>query len=428
MTDQTKQQMPLAGEAAVARKLANGVTITMERLSYLRSAAAGIWIKTGSANESEAHSGVSHFLEHLFFKGTAKRSARELVDAIESKGGQLNAFTSRDYTCIYVKTLDTHIDTGIEILADIVKNSQFCDLEKERNVVLEEIAAIEDVPEDFVHENLAKKFWPGHPLGRPVSGLAESVRRLSIDDIRAYYTAWYRPQNMYFSIAGNFDETTVLEQVRTEWGDLAPGVTAERCGPPSFGAGTENMKRDIGQSHVCLGFPGPVANDPRRYVYDFLSNTLGGGATSRLFEKIREDEGLAYSIYSFHAAHLSSGILGVYAAVAPQNLDKTLELIAHELRDLRENPLEATEFDANREQLKGGMLMALESTFVRMSRMAKSMMYFGRVIPVEEVIKSVDAVTPSDVQHLAQEILAAEKCALVTLGPANGKRGGRLPL
>lgn len=410
-----------ADNGAVARKLANGVTVTMERLSHLRSAAAGVWVKTGSANETDMQSGISHFLEHLFFKGTARRSARELVEAIESKGGQLNAFTSRDYTCVYVKTLDTHIGTGIEILADIIKNSQLCDLEKERNVVLEEIASIEDVPEDHIHERLARRLWPNHPLGRSVSGTIDSVKTLKLEDIRAYYTTWYRPQNMYFSIAGNFDEEVVLNQVCVEFGDLAPGAAMERNGAPSFGNGVEVVGRDIAQAHICMGFPGPIANDPRRYVYDVLSNALGGGSTSRLFERIREDEGLAYAIYSFHAAHLTSGMLGVYAAVAPQNLEKTLDLIFHELQNFRDKSMSDAELEMNREQLKGNMLMALENTFVRMSRMAKSMMYFGRVIPVEEVIKSVDAVSTEDVQRLAHDTFVRERCALVALGPCDGR-------
>jgi len=409
------------GDTAIVQTLANGLTVTIERLPHLRSAAAGVWVKTGSANESASQAGISHFLEHLFFKGTETRSARDLVEAVERQGGQLNAFTSRDHTCVYVKTLDTHVTVGIDILADIIKHSLFRDLEKERNVVLEEIASIEDVPEDHVHERLAGRVWPNHPLGRPISGSLASVTALQLEDIRAYYESWYRPQNLYFSIAGNFDEDAVLEQVNAAFGDLPAGASASPNGPPEFGAGVETIERDIAQSHLCLGFPGPAVDDPRRYAYDVLCSALGGGSMSRLFERIREDEGLAYAIYSFHATHLTSGILGVYAAVAPQNCRKTLELIFDELRNFRDEPMGEDELAINREQLKGGMLMALEHTFVRMSRLAKSMMYFDRIVPIEEVVQKVDAVTAADVQALAQSIFTRADCALVALGPANGQ-------
>ena len=415
-------------EGTVARKLANGVTITMERLPHLRSAAAGVWVKTGAANEREDQAGISHFLEHLFFKGTATRSAREIVEAVEREGGQLNAFTSRDYTCVYVKTLDTHITTGIEILADIIKNSQFRDLEKERNVVLEEIASIEDVPEDHVHELLARRLWPNHALGRPVSGTIATVATLTLDAIRGYYDTWYRPQNLYFSIAGNFDEDAVLDLVCSEFGEMVPGGPVERCGPPEFGRGIEANERDIAQNHICIGFPGPSVDNPDRYVYSLLSNTLGGGSTSRLFERIREDEGLAYAIYSFHATYLVSGMLGIYAAVAPPNLPKTIDLTFAELRRFREEPVSDDELNMNREQLKGGMLIALEDTFVRMSRMAKSMMCFGRLVSLEEIIDKLDAVTSDQIQAVAQDIFTPEKCAMAALGPLNGRLREPLPL
>ena len=417
-----------AGGTAVIRILDNGLNLTCERLPHLRSAAIGLWIRTGSVNETAPQSGISHFLEHLFFKGTKTRTARDLVEAIERHGGQLNAFTSRDYTCVHAKTLDSHVATAIEILADIVKHSQFYDLEKERNVVLEEIASVEDVPEDLAHERLALKLWPDQSLGRPVSGTVETVSALSLEDIRAYYDAWYNPGNFYFSIAGNFDEDAVVEQVCREFGDWQPAPLAEDNKPAIFGGGVENIEREIAQTHVCLGFPGPVATDPRRYVYDVLSSALGGGSTSRLFERIREDEGLAYTIYAYHSAHRAAGMLGIYAAVAPQNLSKAFDITFEELRKFRETPMSADELDINREQLKGGLLMALENTFVRMSRMAKSMMYFGRMVSVEEVIEAVDAVMAEDVRSLADDIFKPESCALVTVGPPGSGANEQVPL
>jgi len=415
-------------EATVARKLANGLTITTEPLPYLRSVAAGVWIKTGSANEFEAQAGISHFLEHLLFKGTEKRTARELVEAIESQGGQLNAFTSRDYTCLYVKTLDTHVASGIEILCDIIKHSLFCDLEKERNIVLEEIASIEDVPEDYIHELLTEHLWPAHPLGRSVLGTVESVGRFTLDDVRAYYAHWYRPGNLYFSIAGNFDEENVLTQVCNELQNLPPGPAGQRCTVPATGHGVKPFDREIAQDHLCIGFPGASLKDPKRYAFDVLCCALGGGSTSRLFDRVRENEGLAYSVYSFNSAYLASGILGVYAAVAPHNFARTLDITFEEIRKFRDEPMTADELNMNREQIKGNMLMSLENTFVRMARLAKSMMYYDRLVPIEEIVAAVDAVSIEDIQAVAAEAFTPERCAMVALGPLDGQLPETVPL
>ncbi|HOV73981.1 MAG TPA: pitrilysin family protein [Candidatus Hydrogenedentes bacterium] len=402
---------------AVARKLDNGMTVTLERLPYLHSATAGVWVKTGSANEQPDQAGISHFLEHLFFKGTKTRTARQIMEPIESKGGHLNAFTSREYTCLYIKTLDKHLAAGIEVLADVIKNSTFCDLDKERNVVLEEIASIEDVPEDYAHDLLSARLWPNHPLGWPVSGRVESVANITIKDVQSYYKAWYRPRNMYFSIAGNFDESAVLEQVDREFGGLPPSPSHKHSGPPEFAPGIEIVERDIAQNHLCMAFPGPTVSDERRYVYDILSSALGGGSTSRLFERIREEEGLAYSIYSFHSCFFTAGMFGIYAAVAPENFDRTLGLIFEEIGKFRAKPIPETELENNREHLKGSMLMSLESTFNRMSRMAKSMIYYKRLLGLSEIIGALDAVTVDDLHQVAVEIFRPERCTMLVLGP-----------
>ena len=404
---------------AVARKIDNGMSVTFERLPYLHSATAGIWVHSGSANETAEQAGVSHFLEHLFFKGTKTRTTRQIMEPIESKGGHLNAFTSREYTCVYVRTLDKHIATGIEILADLIKNSTFSDLEKEKNVVLEEIASIEDVPEDYAHDLLTRGMWPGHPLGRPVSGFEETVSKLELKDIQNYYKSWYRPRAMYFSIAGNFDENAVLDQVYSEFGGLQPSSSLKRGDAPEFKSGTEVFERDIAQNHVCLGFPASNVLDSRRYVYDILSSALGGGSTSRLFERIREKEGLAYSIYCFHSCFFSTGMLGVYAAMAPESFSNVIDMTFEEIRKFRDQPMTEAELELNREHLKGSMLMSLESTFNRMSRMAKSMIYYKRLLGIQEIIQALDAVTIDDVHQVAQETFRPDRCAMVVLGPVS---------
>jgi predicted Zn-dependent peptidase len=341
---------------------------------------------------------------------------------IEGRGGQFNAFTSREYTCIYVKMLAEHVHVGLDILADVVRNATFNDLEKERNVILEEIASIEDTPDEYAHDLIALQHWPDHPLGRPVSGSHDSVSGLGLDDVRAFHTRWYQPGNMVVSVAGRFDEDAVFTQIEGLFGDMAAGPDSVRVGPPAFAAGMRHVPRDIAQSHICCCFPGVPVNAHERYAAEMLSSVLGGGSTSRLFERIREDEGLAYAIYSYQAAFLSAGVFGVYAAVAPQNLKRTLALVSAELRRLRDEPVPESELTLNREQIKGGLLMALENTFTRMSRMAKSMFYYGRILSVEELITALESVTAEDIQEMAGRMFATEQCALLVLGPAG--RGG----
>ncbi|GMV99344.1 MAG: putative zinc protease [Candidatus Hydrogenedentota bacterium] len=411
---------PLMQFAPVQRTLANGLTVLLEPLPYLRSATAGIWIKTGSARETEAQAGISHFLEHLFFKGTTTRTARQLMEAIESRGGHLNAFTSRDYTCIYAKSLGEHIGNAVEILADILRNSQFFDFDKEKNVVLEEIATIEDVPEDFVHDVFYARLWPEHPLGRPIAGTEESVSATTLEDVRTYYRSWYEPSSMILSVSGSFDEDELLALIEREFSGMAAAEPPRDTTPAHSRPALELIDREIAQHHLCFGFPAPKATDEKRYVYSMLSSVLGGGSTSRLFDRIREEAGLAYSIYSFHSTYDVAGVLGVYAAVAPENLEQAVNLSTAEIVKLRNELIPAEELALNREQLKGGLLMSLESTYSRMSRMAKSYIYFGRVTPVEEIVAAVEAVTEEDIRQAAHEVFHPERCTFVSLGPTEG--------
>ncbi len=422
------ETLPYANSAVTVRRLANGLTVLMEPLPYLRSASIGAWIKAGSANETAEQAGISHFLEHLFFKGTTTRTTRQLMEAVESKGGHLNAFTSRDYTCLYAKMLSDHVARGIEILADIVKHSLFNDFEKERNVVLEEIASIEDVPEDHVHDIFTEFIWPNHPLGRPVTGYIETLSAMTVDDVRAYYETWYKPENIILSVAGSFDEDAVLRQLEAEFDPMTSGTVPGLAGPVTCAAGTRIEDSDIGQHHVCFGFPGPGVHDETRYAYNLLSSALGGGSTSRLFDKIREDAGLAYSIYTFNSHHWHSGHMGVYAAIAPENLKQCLDLCAGEIKRICDEPIPEDELSLNREQIKGNMLMGLESTFNRMTRMAKSVMYYGRVVGVDEVITRIDAITADDVQQAARACLTKEQCAMIVLGPSKDAAVEGLPL
>lgn len=390
----------------------------MERLPFLHSASLGVWIRTGSAAETREEAGLAHFLEHLFFKGTKTRNVHEIMEAVESKGGYLNAATSREYTTLYVRMLEQHISIGIDVLADILINSTFTDIERERGVILEEIASIEDTPDELAHDLLSEFHWPEHPLGRPVSGYADVVENVCHEDFRRFYDTWYKPSNMVFTIAGNFDEEAVLRQVTELFSVLPAGEAPPLDSVPDFQSGIQAVERPISQTHIGIAMPGPSALDEERYLCNLLAGILGGGGTSRLFEIIREQEGLAYSVYAYHASHLPTGMIGIYEAVAPNNCEHALELTFAELRRLCEEPIDKDELDRNREQLKGSMLIALENTHTRMSRMAKGLLFRKRVLPIEEIIARIDAVTAASIQEFAQEHFRPESCALLLLGPS----------
>jgi len=408
-------------ESAELQRLPNGFTVLMERLPHLHSAAIGLWMKVGSANETVEECGMAHFLEHLFFKGTKTRKAHDLMAAIEHTGGQINAFTSRDCTCIYVKCLGPHVATSIDILADMARNSIFHDLEKERNVILEEIATIEDTPDDYVHDLSAEQHWPNHPMGRPVTGYHYSVAGLDRDLVEQFFQRWYAPGNMVLSIAGNFDEEQVLEQATALFGD-SPGAAPMDTGKgPVFTSGIETVHKEIAQAHVCIHFPSASLHEPERYACDTISGILGGGSTSRLFERIREDEGLAYSIYAHNSAYATVGTMGIYAAIAPANYHQAMDIIFEELRKMREEAVTEEELETNRAQIKAGILMSLEKTSARMGRLAKSYMNHGRIVSIDEVIARYEAVTAEDVQAVAASLFRPDSCAVLTLGPTGGK-------
>ncbi len=402
--------------------LDNGLRIVSEYLPYVHSASVGIWINTGSGNEEATQAGISHFLEHLLFKGTETRTARELMDAIESRGGQLNAFTTREFTCVYAKVLDEHVPKALEILGDIILHSTFCDLEKERNVILEEIASGNDVPEERVQDLLTESAWPDHALGRPIAGYEETVGAARLEDVRAYRNQWYAPENMVVAIVGRFDEDAFLRQAEQTLGGLPRRSVPPSPAPPRFTAGQRLEEREIAQDHLLWSFPSVPITHEDRYTYDVLSSALGGGSTSRLFERIREQEGLAYAVYAFNSVYVPAGLLGFYAAVGAENLERTLELCGEELRKLKESPLPEEELASNREQLKGGLILALESTFHRMARMVRSLLSYGRIVPVDEILDRVDAVTASDVQDVAGRVFTEENSRLAVLGPIP-KRG-----
>lgn len=418
----------MADSTTTIHRLDNGFTIAMEPLPYVHSATFGLWIKTGSAAEDPREAGLAHFLEHLFFKGTKTRTVHEIMDAIERRGGYMNASTSREYTTLYVRMLEEHIGAGIEILFDILNNSLFTDIEKERGVILEEIASIEDTPDELAHDLLSEFHWPNHPLGRPISGYTKTVSGFTRQDFLRFYSTWYTPSNMVFSIAGKFNPEEVLRQVEAAMASIKSQDPPQMAGMPHFQPGIKTVHRPISQAHIGIAFPGPSATDQDRFQCSMLTGILGGGSTARLFECIREREGLAYSVYAYHTNHISTGMMGIYEAVAPNNCERAIALTLDELSRIRQEPVKAEELECARQQLKGSMLMAFEGTYARVSHMAKGLLFKGRVTPVEEIVADIDAVTIDGLLEYAANHLTQDSCAMLVLGPEEIKIPGEIAL
>lgn len=398
-------------------ELPNGLTIVTERLPTFRSVAIGLWVRAGSVNESARNNGISHLLEHLFFKGTTTRSARQLMELVESVGGTSNAFTSREYTCLYAKVLDTHVDLALDLLSDILLRSVYADFDREKAVIEEEIQSYYDTPEDHVHDLFTETLWAGHPLGRSITGTREAVRSIQLDMVRDYYATWYRPGNAVVAVAGNFDPDDLRRRLADAFGPW-DGAAVERAYPaPTTRSASVVNERDLNQVHLCLGTQGIPADDPRRYAFNVLSNVLGGSSISRLFQRVREDEGLAYQVGSYCSLLERTGMFEIYSAQAPENTDRVLDICGEELADLRDTPLGEAELRMAKEQLKGNIVLGLESTSNRMMRLARSTLSLGQPEDIDPVIARVEAVTSGDVRDLAAELFQPERMTYTVLGP-----------
>lgn len=403
--------------------LANGIRVVSEELPYVHSVALGVWVRAGSRNESEDNHGVSHFIEHLLFKGTERRSAKEIAEALESVGGVLNAFTTKEYTCFYTRVLSEHLDLAIDVLSDMLFNPRFSpeDIEKEKKVILEEIRMYEDSPDELVHDLFAQTVWPGHPLGRAILGSVESIEELTRDKVYQYYRQHYNAANIVLSAAGNFRTQELEDKLAKAFGERElPGERAPYY-PPQDQPGISINLKDTEQVQICLGTPGLAQDDKDIYALQALNNILGGGISSRLFQLIREDNALAYSVYSYHAGYVDSGLFTVYAGTSPSNFRKVVELILRQLALLKEEGVTEEELKRTKDQIRGNLLLNQENVSHRMSRLGKTELSFGRVITTEEFIANLGRVTPEDVRRVAHRLFFAENLSLTTLGPSVGE-------
>ncbi|WP_042356225.1 M16 family metallopeptidase [Bacillus rubiinfantis] len=383
----------------------NGVRIVLEQIPTVRSVAIGIWIGTGSRNEIPETNGISHFLEHMFFKGTTTRSAKEIAEAFDSIGGQVNAFTSKEYTCYYAKVLDTHAKLALDVLADMFFNSTFeeSELEKERNVVLEEIKMYEDTPDDIVHDLLSRAVYGEHPLGYSILGTEETLNTFTGDSLREYIHERYTPENVVISIAGNVPET-FIQQVEQYFGAYQGGNTNQHEQIPSFHANKISRKKETEQAHLCIGFEGLKVGHEDIYSLITLNNILGGSMSSRLFQDVREQKGLAYSVFSYHSAYQDSGIVTIYGGTGAKQLNVLFETIQETLQKLKQEGITEKELTNSKEQLKGNLMLSLESTNSRMSRNGKNELLLKRHRSLDEIIEQIDIVTKESVDKMARSL------------------------
>ena len=409
--------------------LDNGLRILSESIPYMSSVSIGFFVGTGSRSETLPEQGVSHFIEHLMFKGTEKRSARDIAEEVDDVGGQLNAATDRENTCYYIKVLPEHPGLGLDILSDMLLHSKFADsdVEKERQVVLEEISLYEDSPDELIHDLHMNSLWPGHALGRNILGTRDSIGAMSRKMIRDYTRRHYMPDNIVVAAAGNLTHDQLVTQVRRFWDDVRGAAKVSADSTPMFAFGRHLQEKEIEQIHICLGTPGVAHDDPRFYASHVLNTILGGGVSSRLFQHIREERGLAYSVCSYPSSFRDTGLFTIYTGVSPENCREVMDIIGSIIGDIRSNGVRPEELKRAKEQLKAGLLFSLESSSSRMSRLGRAEISSREYLSPEQLVAKVDAVMLQHLFDLAQPLFRHESTCMTALGPIGESGLERLP-
>jgi predicted Zn-dependent peptidase len=411
--------------------LPNGLTVLTESMTSVRSVAVGIWLRTGARQERPEENGISHFIEHMLFKGTRNRSAEEIARAADSIGGHLDAFTAKETTNYTIKALDEHLPRAFSILADLVKNPLFNPehIRNESRVIQEEIKMVEDTPDDLVHEIFTQTYWRGHALGRPILGTRHSVRSFDHKRLRTYFRRHYAPNNMLIAAAGHLQHSQLVDLVNKEFGDRLKGP-ALRSGPipvphPHLQV---RHKKKLEQVHLCVGAPSYPQPHKNRFPAYILNSVLGGGMSSRLFQNIREKRGLAYAVFSSLSSFHDAGCLSVYAGTSAEKVREVIRLVLAEFCELKANPIGDEELQRAKDYLKGSLLLSLESSTSRMGNVARQEMYFGRYVTQDEIARSVDGVTAEQVMAVAREFFHPERLAITVLGPMSGLQLNRADL
>ncbi len=399
--------------------LSNGLTVITENMSNVRSISLGIWLKKGSRHEHLDENGISHFIEHLLFKGTESKSVQKLAIIIDSIGGQIDAFTSKEYTCFYAKVLNEHFSVAIELLSDIVLHPKFDakDIEKERKVILEEIKMVEDTPDELIYDIFVENFWKGESLGKPIQGTIENVSRMTDEKLMNHFRRSYCAENILIAVAGSLNHSKIVCMVEENFKDLPKSNYRVNLKPPkahfSF---VKKEKKELEQVHLCLGMEAFPKTIKERYQLMVLNNVLGGSMSSRLFQNIREEKGLAYSIFSTINSFIDAGFEMVYVATNPNSVREVVNLIVQELVNLKEEYVSEEELSVSKEHLKGNLMLALENTSSRMSHIAKHEIYFGRQFTINDMLKGIESVSAENVLDLSQRIFVDNRFALAALG------------
>lgn len=401
----------------------NGVRVVLENIPSVRSVTIGIWVLTGSRNEDEHNNGISHFIEHMFFKGTKNRSAQEIAEAFDAIGGQINAFTSKEYTCFYAKVLDTHKETALEILADMFFNSSFDEeeMEREKKVVIEEIKMYEDTPDDIVHDLLARASFGSHPLGYPILGTEENLNRFTQNELKTYISERYTPENIVISVAGNVD-SVFIDRIDSYFGTYQTNTSQTNMTNPVFLSDTIERNKDIEQAHLCLGFDGLQVDDQNIYSLLVMNNVLGGSMSSRLFQEVREKQGLAYSVFSYHSSFLDNGLLTIYAGTGKEQLPVLKETINKTIDSLIKDGLTDKELVNSKEQLKGNLMLSLEGTSSRMSRNGRNELLLKRHRSLDEMVQEIDAVDHASIKKVIDLLFKESPSAAVIAPEVNGQK------
>ena len=399
--------------------LINGIRVVTEHISYVNSVSIGVWVKVGSRHESLANNGVSHFIEHMLFKGTKNRTAKEIANSIDKIGGQLNAFTSKEVTCYYAKVLDSHFDIALDVLADMLLHSNFTeeDIEKEKGVVIEEIGMYEDTPEDLVHDLFTQGVWSENPLGMSILGTDETLGRMTRKDILEYFNSSYTPENIVISVVGNFNQGEILEKIRKYFEDVTCekncNIAIER---PDFSSKYIVRSKETEQIHLCVGFNGVDVTNKGFYPMLIMNNVFGGAMSSRLFQKIREERGLAYSVFSYPSSFQDSGLFSIYAGMKASQLKTVSELVMEEINSIITNGISEEELFDSKEQLKGSYILGLESTSGRMISIGKSELLLNKINSPAEILEKIDKVDMSSVNDIIKTVFDTKKMGAAIIG------------
>jgi len=403
--------------------LPNGLTILTEEMLQIRSTSIGIWIKTGSRHEEAERNGISHFVEHMLFKGTTSRSAQDIARQVDSIGGNMDAFTAKECICFNIKILDEHLPIAMDILSDLVLNPVFAakDIVRERGVILEEIKMDEDSPDYLVHEIFTQNFWKDHPLGKPILGTKETVRKFEQSMLIDYYGGFFYPGNMIISAAGSLNHERFADLVRQKFSDLKAKQNGfKQTAPQTFSKIIARNKKSLEQVQICMGVPALQIADDRRYVGYVLNTLLGGGMSSRLFQNIRENQGLCYAIYSDLNSYRDTGCLSVFAGTSQEWAPKVVDSVVGEFRNLKAEAVSEEELARAKAQLKGSLMLSLESSTARMSNLARQEMYFDRFFSLDEIIERIESVNADQLRDMAQELFLQDKIAVTVLGNLDG--------